>query len=136
MGFFGRRPLRNCPEAIHQAPGAVGEFVSKPPLFAERGVSFARKTLKVSHPIKRAKCLFFVTLISGSLKVQRLDGREACRVAVATLVRFVAAEIHTVALLGSYGRSVNAILRPFGSRFHPLHQLPGVRLPVSVLLRM
>src|SRR5580698_188064 len=136
MGLVRGRPLGNGPKAIHQTPWAVGEFVGEPPLVAVRRVGFAGQTLKIRYPIERAKSFFFVGFIPCLCEIQGFDSSEPCGVAIAALIWLVAAETRTIALFGSNGGSVDAILRPLGSRLYPLDELVGVLSPVGIFFGM
>ena len=136
MRFPSRSPLGNSPECIHQAAGTVGKFVGKPPLLAERRMRPCWQSLKIGHPIEGSHRFFAIRFVSSACKVQRFDRSQPGRVTVATLIRFIAAKIRAVPLLGRHQCSVNAILRPLRSRFHPFNQSPGVRLPVRVFFGM
>src|ERR1039458_2159503 len=100
MGFIRRRPFRHGPESIHHPSRTVRIFVGKPPLRRERGVSVERESLEIGHPVVRTKRGISIADIAGFGEVERLRGREPGSMAVAALIRLIAAEIDAIALLG------------------------------------
>ncbi len=80
----------------------------------------ARQALKIRHPVVGTIRRFFVRRVAGLGEVKRFHRSEPRSVAVATLIRQIAAERFAVALLSSNGRSVNNIFWPLRRGLHPI----------------
>ncbi len=115
-----RAVLRNRPKRVHHAARAVGKLVGEPPLVAERRMSSAWQALKIRHPVVRTIRRFLVRPVAGLREVKRFHRGEPRSVAVATLIRQIAAERFAVTLLRGDGRSVNNIFRPLWRGLHPI----------------
>src|ERR1700678_577872 len=136
MRLVHGRPFRHSPESVHQPSRTVGKFVGEPPLRPKRSMRSARKPLEIRHPVVRTKCRLPIRPVSGLRKVQRLYRGESGRMTVATLIGFVAAEINTVSLFGSYGGPMHNVLGPFWRGLDPLDQLLCMFAPLRIFLWM
>src|ERR1700731_1880796 len=136
MGLICWRPFRHRPESIHHPSRTVRIFVRKPPLRGKRRMSMARKSLKIRDPVVGAKRRISIADIAGFGEVECLHCGEPGSMAVAALIRLIAAEVVAVALLGCDGRAVHDVLRPFVSCRHPLDKLPCMLAPLRIFFRM
>src|SRR5260370_34707739 len=92
--------------------------------------------LKVSYPVIGTESFFLISWVTRPRIIESLHGRQARRVAVATLVRQIATETLSIALLVGDRSAMDNMLRPFGRGLHPLNQLADVIAPLQVLLRI
>src|ERR1700723_3862170 len=136
MGFIRGRPFRHGPESIHHPSRTVRIFVGKPPLCRERGMRIARKSLEIGDPVVRTERGISIADLASSGEVERLRGGEPGGMAVAALIRLIAAEVNAVALLGCDGRAVHDVLRPLVSCRDPLDKLPCMLAPLRIFFRM
>ena len=90
--FVARRPFRNSPERVHHAARTVRKLIGEPPLIGEWRVRVSRQSLKISDPIVRTIGRFLVGGVAGLRVVKRFYCRKPRRVAVATLIRKIAAK--------------------------------------------
>src|ERR1700692_5097182 len=123
MGLIRRRPFRHRPESIHHPSRTVRIFVRKPPLRRKRRMSIARKSLKIGDPVVGTKRRISIADIAGFGEVERLHCGEPGSMAVAALIRLIAAEVDAIALLGCNRSAVDDVLGPFGSGLDPLDKL-------------
>src|SRR5271170_2393413 len=120
MRFVLRCPIGNSPEGIHHSSRSIGKLIREPPLIAERSMGLPRESLKVSDPVVGPVCFFFVGHVPCLGIVQSLDGGQPRAMAIATLVRSVAAEFLSITLFRSDGCAVNDVLWPFRRGLHPI----------------
>ncbi len=131
MRLICRSPFRYRPERIHHSARPVGELIGEPPLRAERRMRPRGKPLEICHPVIGPVSRFLICNISGPRVIQSLDRSQPRAMAVAALVRQVAAEVLWPApLLCRHHCAVHHILRPLRRRLYPLHQL-AARAPAT-----
>ena len=99
-------------------------------------MSIERKSPEIGDPIVRTKRGISIADIAGFGEVERLCGGEPGSMAVAALIRLIAAEVDAIALLGCDRSAVHDVLGPFGSALDPLDELPGMLAPQRIFLRM
>src|SRR6202012_327015 len=96
-----------------------------------------REPLPVTDPVVSAIGGFFVRRVAGLGEIQRLYGGKPRAVAIATLIREIAAKVFEAApLFGRDGRAVDNKFRPSRCCFHPFDELPRMLAPFWIFLRM
>src|SRR6202035_3076425 len=136
MGRHHARPFSPGPESIHHSSWTVRIFVGKPPLRRERGMSVEGKPLEISDPVVRTERSISIGDVAGFCKVERLRRGEPGGVAIAALIRLIAAEVKAIPLLGCDHGTVYEDVGPFGSGPDPLDKLLSMLAPLRVFLRM
>src|ERR1700704_2251227 len=99
-------------------------------------MSLSWKTLEIRYPVVGTESSFPVRCVSSLRVIERLHCRQTCGMAVAALIRKVAAEIHAIALLGGHRGAVHDVLRPCRCRLHPLNELAGMIPPFRIFIGM
>ena len=136
MGFIDGGPFGDCPEGVHHAARAIGEFVGEPPLGAVGSMSDSGKALEIRDPIVGAIGGFFVSGVAGLRVVEGFDGGKTGAVAVAALRGKIAAEFVAVTLLGGDGCAGVDVFGPLLGGLNPFDQFSGMITPLGIFFRM